>query len=82
MRYEDRQFKRDYKDLDSENLVDYPLGRKVELLLDRIEDWAKSGIDYMEGEDEAIERMEYTGSMDFFKDIPNIVKEIRDLIKA
>lgn len=82
MKYKDGEFKREYKDLDTDNIANLPLGLDVMHKLDRIEDWAKTGMEYLQDEPDVLERMEYTGSKDFFEDIPNIVQEIRDMIKA
>ena len=74
---------REYKDLEEKEKEHsiLPIGRLIELKLDSIEDWIKTGFEYIKDEKEVLERLEYTGAGDFFKGVLDYVEEIRQLIK-
>ena len=74
---------REYKDLEEKESEHHvlPLGKILEMKLEYIEDWIKTGFEYIKDEKEVLERLEYTGAGDFFKGVLDYVEEIRELIK-
>lgn len=74
---------REYKDLEEKepNRQILSLGKVIEMKLETIEDWIKTGFEYLEDEEEVLDCLEYTGAGDFFKGVIDYVEEIKKLIK-